>query len=49
MDVLQPAPRDKGISGDEVTQGLLGGFHDSDALCDRHFSHAIGVIDNLEV
>jgi hypothetical protein len=49
MDVLQPAARDEGISGDEVTQWLLGGLYDPDARCYRHFSHAIGVIDNLEV
>jgi len=49
MDVLQLAPRDKWISGDEVTQRLLGGLCDPDAGCNYYAPHAIGVIDNLEV
>ena len=46
---LRAGPRDKRVSGDEVTQRLVGGLHDPDARRDCYAAYAIAVVDNSEV
>jgi len=42
-------PGDKRISGDQVTQGALGGLRDADARGDDYAVDTIAVIDDAEI